>query len=296
MARFTLYRTQVASYTGTGIVTIADNQLPATYGGGYLVGIAYNLVSTNGTAAPVTDITRVRLRTQSDTFYDQLVVHERLFQERFGYRGYPTLATAGQSNATLTNGGGFVIWLNDQRAMTPDLQDTMGPPIGEGIVHEITVGTYTPAAQVNINIVGIYSTVRPTRLVHRTSFVLNAAPSTTNASRNIDEAGRILAYGVPNVSATTTAAFSRLRFRLGAMDISDGNPALHFQTELDEAPWSLTGALANTAGATTVWWKSTRGIELPGAGGNGVVTIDTGTFASWASVELPIFAYLPQRA
>lgn len=294
MARFTLYRTAVASYTGTGIVTIADNQLPAAFGGGFLIGIIYNFVSTNATAAPVTDITRVRLRTQSDTFYDQLVVHERLFQERFGYRGYPPLATAGQSSTTLTNAGGFVVWLNDQRAMTPDLQDTMGPPIGEGIVHEITVGTYTPAAQVNINLTGIYSTVRPSRLVHRTSFVLNIAASTTNGTRNIDEGGRILAWGFPHVSATTTAAVSRFRLRLGTMDIFDGNPAAAFAGELDEAPWSLSGALANTAGATTVWWKSTRGIELPGAGGNGVFIVDSGS-TSLASTEIPIFAYLPQR-
>ena len=292
--RYLVYRSAVASYTATGIVTIADNQLPPSRDGQSLVGVCYSLRSSNATTA-VTDWTRVRLRTQSDTFYDQLVFHDRLWQERFGYRGYPDLATAGQSSTTMTNSGGFTIWLNDQRAMTPDFQDSMAAPMNRGIVHEITVGTVPGASTVTIDIVGIYSTIKPVRVHRRTSTVLNLPASTTGGTRMIDDAGVLLAYGVPHLNTSPAANLQRFRLKTGGIEIADGSPALHYCSELDEAPWSLTGAIAATASATTVLWKSTRGFEFPAAGSASTVTVHTGTTAA-TTTEFPVWTYLPQTS
>lgn len=290
--RLLVYRSAVASYSATGIVTIADNQLPASRPGMSLVGVCYSLRSSLNTTA-VTDWTRVRLRTQSDTFYDQLVVHDRLWQERFGYRGYPDLGTAGQSSTTMTNSGGFTIWLNDQRAMTPDFQDSMAAPLNSGIVHEITVGTVPASSTVTIDVVGIYSTVTPTRVHRRVSSVLNLPASTTGGTRNIDDRGVLLAYGVPHVNTSPAANLQRFRLKTGGVEIADGSPALHYCSELDEAPWSLSGSLAATAGATTVLWKSTRGFEFPAAATASLVTIDTGTTAL-TTTEMPVWTYTAQ--
>ena len=169
------------------------------------------------------------------------------------------------------------------------LKDRFSAPPGNISAEIVTTGISSNASGI-IDLAPIWSNQPYEYISRHSSVVPNFAASSSGNTRNLDYKGKLLAHGVPFLSADPAAGWSRYKLTCEGRELINVNSVQGvLGGETDDTIYNESGSITDP-GATSVIWKSTRDHELAGGDGNTFLEVDTGT-TTMASTEIPLWTY-----